>query len=782
LITLIPTWEIEDLYKTVHSLILGISSYKGPVDHLAMNIDTQAKVPLKGRETSDDLEEDKKGLDDTECDSKIEEIDEDNDPTSTMIPQIVRELVDFEDDPTMLVITWRFFFLSGTLTALGAWLTQMGFFRTTYIPYSIYFVQIAALYFGRVLAFALPQKQIGLGRLSFDLNPGPFSIKEHVAIVLAANTGATNNLGDYVLAPLQIFYDQPMNGWLAILFMLSCVFIGFSFASFARVFLVENPSTPYAQSPLQQVAVFNAMRKSVEEDAAGAEKQMRVFWWAILAFFLWQFLPEYTFPFVSSLAFLCWFSKHPRAQFLGSGLGGAGFLTITLDWSNIGSKCVYYPYWAQVNVFTSSVIAAWILIPTAFFTNAWDSALYPIQSQTLYLKNGSVYPTADLLTANYGLNETLFEEVGPPMMSAQLRWNYFAAYVAYLGSFVSCALFQGPNLWRTLKAYRQAKPTSNDKLTDIIRRYPGVPIWWNLVLFIIPIIILIILTAKNILYMPIYMLFIGLAIGAVIVLPMAYIYSVSGYQMQVGYFNELFYGYAINAGGSRHPVGALSYRVISGQCWYEAQSMLADMKLGHYFHIPPRKVLLAQVWGICVGVPVNYATILWVCQTKGDVLKGLVTDPNRQWTGQTVISLNNQSISFALVGPKRLFADAIYTPMLYGFVVGAVAPCILFLLHRKWPRARFDLWSIPIFCDTFESYYGNISVFFFTLFLLGTVNHLWVKRYHFAFWKKYAYLCGAAADTGYNFNLLVIFIAFSAAKTIPMPNWWGNSAQSVERC
>lgn len=67
--------------------------------------------------------------------------------------------------------------------------------------------------------------------------------------------------------------------------------------------------------------------------------------------------------------------------------------------------------------------------------------------------------------------------------------------------------------------------------------------------------------------------------------------------MDVGYFNELFYGYAINAGGSRHPVGSLTYRVISGQCmcfeyllcykidwllyigWYEAQMMLEDMKL-----------------------------------------------------------------------------------------------------------------------------------------------------------------------------------------------------------
>ncbi|KAJ3973155.1 OPT oligopeptide transporter protein-domain-containing protein [Lentinula raphanica] len=746
----------------------------------------------------DHLDNDKKVVDDIESDSiKIEETgtlfiditiihsdflipDEDDDPANDMLPEIVRGLVDFEDDPTMPVITWRFFFLSGTLTALGAWLTQMGYFRTTYIPYSIYFVQIVALYFGRILASTLPQKQIGRGKFSFDLNPGPFSIKEHVAIVLAANTRATNNLGDYVLAPLQIFYEQPMNGWLAILFMLSCVFIGFSFASFARIFVVENPSTPFPRT-LQQVAVFNAMRKSFEEDAAGAQKQMRVFWWFILGFFLWQFLPEasdYAFPFVSSLAFLCWFSKNPKAQFLGSGLGGAGFLTVTLDWSNIGSQCVYYPYWAQVNIFASCVVAAWILIPAAFFTNAWGSALYPIQSQALYLKNGSTYPTTDLLTADYGLNETLFEEIGPPMMSAQLRWNYFAAYVAYLGSFVSCALFQGTELWRTFKTYRQAKPTSNDKLTEIIRRYPAVPIWWNIALFVIPFIILIILTAKGVLYMPIYMLFIGLAIGAVIVLPM----GSSVHTMQVGFFNELFYGYAIDAGGSRHPVGALSYRVISGQCWYEAQSMLADMKLGHYYHIPPRKVLLAQIWGICVGVPVNYATILWVCQTKGDVLKGLVTDPNRQWTGQHIISLNYQSITFALVGPKRLFADPIYTPMLYGFLVGAIAPCILFILHRRWPRARFDLWSIPIFCDTLELYYGNISVNFFTRFVLGSINHLWVKRYHLGFWKKYAYLSSAAADTGYNFNLLVIFIAFSAVKTIPMANWWGNNVQSVERC
>lgn len=137
-------------------------------------------------------------------------------------------------------MTWRFYVLSGIFTALGAWfvsssphsnlqvvsfvdfpepnsyispvsspspfflpcrLTQMGFFRTTYIPYSIYFVQssfpspllshrqtsaylvpgiasclpVASLYFGRLLAATLPHRIIGRGRFSFNLNPGKLS-------------------------------------------------------------------------------------------------------------------------------------------------------------------------------------------------------------------------------------------------------------------------------------------------------------------------------------------------------------------------------------------------------------------------------------------------------------------------------------------------------------------------------------------------------------------------------------------------------------------------------
>lgn len=58
-----------------------------------------------------------------------------------------------------------------------------------------------------------------------------------------------------------------------------------------------------------------------------------------------------------------------------------------------------------------------------------------------------------------------------------------------------------------------------------------------------PFLVLLILTVKGVLYMPIYTLFIGLAFGAAIVVPMGYIYAVSGFQVPVGYFNEIVYGY-----------------------------------------------------------------------------------------------------------------------------------------------------------------------------------------------------------------------------------------------
>lgn len=73
--------------------------------------------------------------------------------------------------------------------------------------------------------------------------------------------------------------------------------------------------------------------------------------------FAWQFLPEFMFPMVAALAPLCWFApNNHNINFLGAGKGGVGLLNFTLDWSNITSKVITYPYSVQVVVFASFVV------------------------------------------------------------------------------------------------------------------------------------------------------------------------------------------------------------------------------------------------------------------------------------------------------------------------------------------------------------------------------------------------------------------------------------------
>lgn len=62
------------------------------------------------------------------------------------------------------------------------------------------------------------------------------------------------------------------------------------------------------------------------------------------------------------------------------------------------------------------------------------------------------------------------------------------------------------------------------------------------------------------------------------------------------------------------------------------------MKIGHYMHVPPKDVFFSQVFGSFLGIPINYAVIRWVLDTKADLLTGKEVDPTHQWTGQEIAS------------------------------------------------------------------------------------------------------------------------------------------------
>ena len=90
--------------------------------------------------------------------------------------------------------------------------------------------------------------------------------------------------------------------------------------------------------------------------------------------------------------------------------------------------------------------------------------------------------------------------------------------------------------------------------------------------------------------MPWWCLLVGVAFGAVIVTPLVWLYALSNFQLPIGTFNELLYGYMIQNKTSRHPAGAMVYGAVGGDLFYRAQYILNDQKIAHYMHISQRAV------------------------------------------------------------------------------------------------------------------------------------------------------------------------------------------------
>ena len=119
----------------------------------------------------------------------------------------------------------------------------------------------------------------------------------------------------------------------------------------------------------------------------------------------------------------------------------------------------------------------------------------------------------------------------------------------------------------------------------------------------------------------------------------------------------------------------------------------------------------------------------------------------------------------------------------YAFLVGAAVPALIYGLHRVFPgRPKFRLWNTTIFFSGLSIFYGNVSTGYLSRFIGGFVVMYWAYRYRYKVWAKYNFVLAAAFDAGFNLNMLLIFLIFGSAKVISMPNWWGNDAQSVEKC
>jgi hypothetical protein len=99
-------------------------------------------------------------------------------------------------------------------------LSQMSHYRTTYAPYSLFFVQIASNYVGQWLGRVLPawKVKVPFTKHGFSLNPGPWSVKEYVLVTISAASGATYNLAYAPISMSELYFNHRINPGVAIVF------------------------------------------------------------------------------------------------------------------------------------------------------------------------------------------------------------------------------------------------------------------------------------------------------------------------------------------------------------------------------------------------------------------------------------------------------------------------------------------------------------------------------------------------------------------------------------
>ncbi|CAB4441633.1 unnamed protein product [Rhizophagus irregularis] len=125
---------------------------------------------------------------------------------------------------------------------------------------------------------------------------------------------------------------------------------------------------------------------------------------------------------------------------------------------------------------------------------------------------------------------------------------------------------------------------------------------------------------------------------------------------------------------------------------YQCLLLVSDLKLGHYMKILPRSMFISQFYGTVVGGFMNYWVLRLIISSKRQFLDGTMEDPTGQVSGYHTQVFNTASISVGLIGPARTFGpNSLYRPILWGFLIGAFVPIPFYLLHRKYPKYRFDL-------------------------------------------------------------------------------------------
>ena len=133
--------------------------------------------------------------------------------------------------------TFRAWTIGLFLVLIGASMNTIFSLRAPSIGLGVLIAQVIAWPMGHTWAKVMPSRQFSTFGIVWDLNPGPFNIKEHsIIVVMASVSFSVAYATDIILAQL-IFYKQNFGVVFQIMLVISTQSIGYGIAGIMRKFL-----------------------------------------------------------------------------------------------------------------------------------------------------------------------------------------------------------------------------------------------------------------------------------------------------------------------------------------------------------------------------------------------------------------------------------------------------------------------------------------------------------------------------------------------------------------
>jgi len=683
----------------------------------------------------------------------------------------VRSAVANFDDPTMPVSTLRAWILGICWAMIIPGINQFFYFRYPSVAIGGLVAQLMVFPLGRAWANVFPSVKV----FGVSINPGTFTIKEHVLVTIMAGVGAQSAYATDIVAVQRVYYNQSYNFIYQWMLVMSTQLIGFSIGGIARRFLVTPPSMIWPNT-LVSCALFNTLHSQTYAGIGRHEgiSRERYFVYAFVTSIVWYFVPGYLFSALSVFSWVCWIAPdNVKVNQMFGYRSGLGFSILSFDWNQIafiGSPLVT-PWWAEANVMIGFFFFYWFLTPILYYSNVWHSQFMPISSLDPFDNTGQPYNLSRIINSNATINLEAYKAYSPLFLSTTFAMSYGLSFLSITATITHAIIhFWKPIQLRFTRSVRE-QPDIHAELMD---KYPQVPEWYYACIFMVTFIFAGICIKIWPTGMTIWALIIALLISLIYIIPIGMIQAVTNHQIGINVITELIVGFMLPG----RPIAMMIFKTFGYITMAQALQFTADFKLGHYMKIPPRPMFWCQIVATIIAGSVQLGVQSWMFTNIPDLCDKYQKD---NFTCSSTQVFGTASILWGVIGPALQFSKGqVYYALIIFFIIGAACPVILWLITRRYPNTIFNYINFPLIFDGTCQIPPATAVNYVPWAVVGFIFQVIVRRKRYAYWAKYNYVLSAALDAGTAIGIILVYfcLQYPLNGTIgqrTIQSWWGNT-------